>query len=250
MQSYKYDSSFFDFVSVSSGASSLTFLKQLDLGFFPQSVLDVGCGPGVWLNAWKVLGVKEVIGLDGNYVDKTSLLIDPSEFIACDISSQIKLGKSFDLVQCLEVGEHISNEKANILLKNLTNHSNIILFSSATPGQGGEHHINERPLEYWAAKFKVEGYDAFDYPRLVTKHIKSIEPWYRYNTLLFANSNGKSLLSQSVSQTAIQDIQHIPQYSPILWRLRCNFISILPYFLVNSLARLKHRFVCMLISKS
>jgi cyclopropane fatty-acyl-phospholipid synthase-like methyltransferase len=54
---YRYDSDFFDFVDVSSGRSAARFIERLELGFLPRTLLDVGCGRGVWLRAWKQRGV-------------------------------------------------------------------------------------------------------------------------------------------------------------------------------------------------
>ncbi len=238
---YEYDATFFDFVGVSSGKSATQFLIALDFGFDPNSVLDVGCGRGVWLSAWKKLGVKEVLGLDGTYINKSSLFIDAEEFIATDISQPINLGKRFDLVQCLEVAEHLSSDASDTLISNLVNHSNIVLFSSASPGQGGEHHVNERPISYWAAKFKSAEYDAFDYPRSVVQRHKDIEPWYRFNTVMYANAEGQLRLSKAVKETFVPNVDAFRDYAPLWWQLRCRTIQILPYGLVNYLARIKHR---------
>jgi len=30
--------------------------------------------------------------------------------------------------------------------------------TAATPGQGGTHHVNEQPREYWYKKFRSRGY--------------------------------------------------------------------------------------------
>ena len=36
--------------------------------------------------------------------------------------------------------------------------SSIVIFSAATPGQGGTDHVNERPHSYWIEKFSARGY--------------------------------------------------------------------------------------------
>jgi hypothetical protein len=35
----------------------------------------------------------------------------------------------------------------------------MVLFSAAPPGQGGEHHVNERTYEFWRGLFARHGYD-------------------------------------------------------------------------------------------
>ena len=43
----------------------------------------------------------------------------------------------------------------------LTRLSSIIVFTAATPGQGGDDHINEQLHSYWVAKFQAAGF-AYD----------------------------------------------------------------------------------------
>ena len=40
---------------------------------------------------------------------------------------------------------------------NLVRHGDVILFSAAVPHQGGEHHVNEQPPEYWRELFARPG---------------------------------------------------------------------------------------------
>jgi 2-polyprenyl-3-methyl-5-hydroxy-6-metoxy-1,4-benzoquinol methylase len=46
----------------------------------PKTVVDVGCGTGIWLSILAKHGAK-VTGIDGNHVATSRLLIDPNEFI-------------------------------------------------------------------------------------------------------------------------------------------------------------------------
>jgi hypothetical protein len=74
--SYRYDRKFFDFVKGSTGRSAGPFLNSIVQvafdGASPRSVLDVGCGPGVWLAEWSCIGVREVVGVDGDYVPRNT----------------------------------------------------------------------------------------------------------------------------------------------------------------------------------
>ena len=40
----------------------------------------------------------------------------------------------------------------------LINLSDTVIFSAATPGQTGDHHVNEQPYHYWTQLFKGFGY--------------------------------------------------------------------------------------------
>ena len=128
-----------------------------------KSVLDLGCGQGVWLASWVRLGAKDVQGIDGPYVDQERLHIPKERFQGRDLARPVDLGRHFDLVQSLEVAEHLPQSAAEQFVDSLVRHGPLVLFSAATPGQGGENHINEQPWEYWREKFAARGYEVFDF---------------------------------------------------------------------------------------
>src|SRR4051812_21567636 len=39
----------------------------------PSSVVDVGCGLGAWLAVCREMGVQDVLGVDGGYVERSQL---------------------------------------------------------------------------------------------------------------------------------------------------------------------------------
>lgn len=240
MNQYQYDSAFFNFVDTSSTRSAQAFLTRFTGGFRPDSLLDIGCGRGAWLRAWHELGLNDFCGVDGNYVEQDSLLIPPTCFQARDISKPFDLKRKFALVECLEVAEHIPMGKADTLVNNIVTHGDIILFSAAQPGQGGEFHVNEQPLAFWMRKFAACGYDTFDFPRQTIRGITSIEPWYRYNTILLANAIGQKNLTKIVLSTKI-DKDTSSSYFSTLWKLRCGVLVHIPQSAVNTAARVKHQ---------
>jgi hypothetical protein len=73
-------------------------------------------------------------------------------------SDQRKDLGNFDLVVCVEVAEHLSAECADSLVDLLVRFAPRVMFTAATPGQGGYDHVNEQPHEYWIAKFEKRGY--------------------------------------------------------------------------------------------
>lgn len=152
----------------------------------PASVLDVGCGVGTWLAEWGNAGVSDLLGVDGDYVDRSALKIPVDKFTPVDLKEPLSLGRKFDLVQTLEVAEHLDETRADTFVESLTRHGDTILFSAAIPGQGGTHHVNEQWPSYWAQKFAKAGYTAHDIirPRIWTD--QRIQYWYRQNILIFA----------------------------------------------------------------
>ena len=240
-ETYRYEAVFFDFVDRSSGRSANIFLRALLDHVRPRSVLDVGCGRGIWLKSWVSLDVTDIQGVDGEYVDKERLHIKKEEFHSTDISAAFHLGRSFDLVQCLEVAEHVPEERSESLIDNIVSHGDLVLFSAATPGQGGENHINERPLAYWVEKFSKRGYECFDPVRPLVRNDSRIEPWYRFNALVFAKGHGVSSLSEAARATRIERPTDLSAVVPLYWKLRCAALRSLPAGLTHGMARLKHR---------
>jgi SAM-dependent methyltransferase len=210
-----------------------------------RSVLDVGCGRGVWLDEWNRRGVADIAGVDGDYVDDATLAIPAHKFLRLDLSQPFDLNRRFGLVQSLEVGEHISAERADAFVANLARHGDVILFSAAVPGQGGEFHVNEQPYEYWRDKFASHGFRTFDWLRPRIRRQTVIEPWYRYNMFLFARSVALARTPAEFMATEIVHNQAVPSLAPLSWRLRNRALAHLPQTSVHRLAILKHKLLLM-----
>ena len=143
----------------------------------PKSVLDVGCGQGEWTFGFMAAGVEDVIGVD----------IYPPDlmwFMRRDLTEPLHLKRWFDLVLCLEVGEHLPADTADTLVDSLVRHGDRVVFSAAVPGQEGKGHINCQPHDYWHAKFEERGYRTLDTLRpLLQDH--RVSAWYRNNMFLY-----------------------------------------------------------------
>jgi SAM-dependent methyltransferase len=181
-----YDTSFYDHISDGSRTSAAIVLPLVRGLATPASVLDVGCGVGAWLAEWVALGVTDVIGLDGSYVDQGQLQIPAETFIPTDLTQPYGLDREFDLIQCLEVAEHIDVRHADTFVESITRHGRIVLFSAAIPGQRGRHHVNEQWPSYWIAKFAKFGFTAYDAIRPQIWTNDGVQAWYRQNIILFS----------------------------------------------------------------
>jgi len=169
--------------------------------FKPQSIIDVGCGIGTWLKVAKDLGVKEVLGLDGDYVDRSQLKIETCEFVEKDLERPFDLGRKFDLVICLEVAEHLEASSAADFIASITKHSDVILFSAALPGQGGQRHVNEQWPSYWKELFSHSGFSMTDPIRCQIWDNQAIDWWYRQNMFLVIR-DGSSLAGKFALSSA------------------------------------------------
>jgi SAM-dependent methyltransferase len=128
----------------------------------PASVVDLGCGVGTWLAGWRALGVEDVLGIDGAWVERSLLQIPPAAFQSRDLTRPIRLERGFDLAMSLEVAEHLDAGCAADLVASLVALAPVVLFSAAIPGQGGTHHVNEQWPEYWRELFRRHGYEIVD----------------------------------------------------------------------------------------
>jgi SAM-dependent methyltransferase len=160
--------------------------------FNPKSVCDVGCGIGNFLDVFKQGGAKKVVGYDGKWADMTLVAkhLTPEEFVVIDFEVELpKPAQKFDLALCLEVGEHVSNEKSDNLVDFLTKLSDNVIFSAAIPGQGGFKHINEQWEEYWEEKFNKRGYKKYDIIRHKIFANSKIIYWYRQNIVVYSKND-------------------------------------------------------------
>lgn len=150
-----------------------------------QSAVDVGCGEGSWLAAFRHRGLDDLLGLDGDYVPKDLLKIPAHAFVHSDLSREIAVSRRFDLAMSLEVAEHLPPARAAGFVADLCKLSDQVMFSAAIPFQRGLHHVNCQWPDYWQDLFKTHGYLAFDLIRPRVWDDDSVDFWYRQNTILY-----------------------------------------------------------------
>jgi 2-polyprenyl-3-methyl-5-hydroxy-6-metoxy-1,4-benzoquinol methylase len=108
---HEYGTDFYRFLASFAVRSAQRIVPKLTAAIPVCNVVDFGCGQGAWLSVWAAAGAA-VTGVDGPYIDRRSLLIDLRDFHPADLSAPIDLGRQFDLVQSLEVAEHLPAAKA------------------------------------------------------------------------------------------------------------------------------------------
>jgi len=155
----------------------------------PKSVIDLGCGVGTWLSVFKKLGVEDIQGVDGEWVNRTMLKIPQDRFLAHDLTQPIHLPRQFDLVMSLEVAEHLPKECAEPFVDCLTRLGPVVLFSAAIPFQGGADHVNEQWPDYWAELFLGKKYKAVDCIRKQIWKNDMVKYWYSQNMLMYVRGD-------------------------------------------------------------
>ncbi|XTI71612.1 glycosyltransferase [Acidithiobacillus sp. AC3] len=207
-----YDQSFYIAQQERSFSSAYVVLDRLFKFLHPKQVIDIGCGVGTWLRAASNLGVEYIIGIDGDYVDRSMLQISPLYFRAADLATESfrsvlnrDAERIFDLCICLEVAEHIPFERSSALVDDLTKTADTVLFSAAVPYQYGTGHINEQWPEFWAMLFRARGYSCFDFLRDEIWNHPDVDWWYAQNTLLFVKdgSEAADFLAQNFNRAKL-----------------------------------------------
>lgn len=182
-----YDGGFFEDEASSSTRSAQAIVPVLNRILSPANVLDVGCGVGAFLEEFVREGVHDTVGLEGEWA-RGKQFGDPAiTYRYTDLTHPVDLGRTFDVALCLEVGEHLDSAFADTLVETLTRHSRAICFSSAIPGQGGTHHVNEQWPEYWGRRFRSRGYACFDAVRPTIRRDPRVPTWYAQNILVYAH---------------------------------------------------------------
>lgn len=213
-----YDEHFFDNQERQSGGES-TMLSVLFQWLSPRSVVDVGCGIGAWVRAAMDLGVADAVGIDGEYISRSRLKIPRDAFRAHDLAQPLVLSRRFDLALCLEVAEHLPQERGESFIIDLCNLSDVIVFSAAIPHQGGTAHLNEQWQSYWSSIFSVNGYEAFDLLRPRLWRDARVAAYYRQNCLVYATGDSARRLS-TVPPSSILDCVHPDYWSGTTMTLR------------------------------
>lgn len=181
-----YDDTFFHGHRDGMIASATVVVPSLVRIFEPMTVVDVGCGIGAWAGAFHNAGC-DVLALDGDYVERASLLLPAERFEVRDLNQPLSLTKSVDLVVCLEVAEHLSPTNAKRFVRDLTKLAPVVVFSAAIPGQGGAGHINEQWPQYWADLFEECDHLPIDNLRPFFWSNKQVSWWYAQNMISYVH---------------------------------------------------------------
>lgn len=223
--SKQYTSNFYRDRQQQTRRSAEIILRILFARIKISSVIDYGCATGIWLAECKRLGSNDVLGIDGDWVERGLLEIDREEFREYDLGAgEYVPERKYDLALCIEVAEHVSEDMADILVRSITGSSDVILFSAAICGQGGQGHINEQLQHYWANKFSRQGYISVDLVRPKIWSDEAVNVIYKQNMLLYVRT--LSLKNMALEASIISDQFDLDRIHPDLFILKTLGISI------------------------
>lgn len=179
--------------------SQRAFLAALAHCGVPGTLLDLGCGEGHLVEIAARLGIDSVgvdITLPEEIREERSLVLLRGDLTKPLIlhgrggTTAQTLPRSFECVLCWEVAEHLPAAAADQLVATLAQYTaanGFLLFTAATPGQGGYGHINEQPHQYWIERLLASGFLQCDHKPLRATWAAVCGPcqWYANNLLLF-----------------------------------------------------------------
>jgi glycosyltransferase involved in cell wall biosynthesis len=159
--------------------------------YHPESAVDVGCAVGVMLRGIMdasltgghilptVIGIEALSSKDD--ILKAGPEIPVDRYLWVDLETYVPPLPRADVVVCTEVGEHLPQNRAGSLVAYVASTGDRVVWSAAIPGQGGDHHVNEQPEEYWEELFRGQG---FLWDREETRTLRETlgptdaEPWF------------------------------------------------------------------------
>jgi hypothetical protein len=235
-----YDDNFYKGQVDSSLKAGIKYAKLLAEHYQPKSVIDVGCGRGTWLKAFKSLGADKVVGIDGSCNNQQNMIDQSIIFYETDLNLPIDENRfdRFDLAMSLEVAEHLEPASAAQFVTSLTGLSNAVLFAAAYSKQGGTNHINEQPHSYWAQLFKSRAYEPFDLFRATVWGDADIPFWYQQNAFLYVRTG--SVLYESLKGKGFHPLANLSFLNcvhPDLYDRYSNPAPISKVILVKQLVR-------------
>ena len=246
-QRFNYSPRFYSSVEERARATATEVFKVLKVYLEIESIIDIGCGSGAWLEAALESGIKKATGMDLSssievvqnnpklepYISDKSLTLIVRDFVA---DSTTSFAES-DLAICLEVVEHLPEQVGLDLVQLLTESANFVIFSGAQPGQGGTYHINERPLTYWVEEFKKYSFVPYDPFRSKLQEQQKLPRFYALNMLLFVNQKvidtSKLVLNpERLASCCVVDVKQLDNRT-VVEKIRYWFISKLPQVVVT-----------------
>lgn len=165
-------------------ASLTSALVQFFKSQQTESIVDFGCGNGDYVKALRNHQFY-CEGYDGN---PDTFSISGGAANVADLSQPIDLGKQFDWVLSLEVGEHLPKKYERTFIENLHRHNKKgIILSWAVKGQGGKGHFNEQNNDYIKSVMAQYGYINDLAAETALRQRASI-PWFKNTVMVFRKS--------------------------------------------------------------
>jgi cyclopropane fatty-acyl-phospholipid synthase-like methyltransferase len=128
--------------------------------FAPRTLIDLGCGEGHALKYFLDRGVTAT-GIEGMVAARDAGIVEPTRFVIHDFTQDVLDGIvdfGVDVVWSCEFVEHVEERYMERFLRVFDLAGKAVLMTHAFPGQGGYHHVNCQPAEYWIERMVARGF--------------------------------------------------------------------------------------------
>lgn len=148
-----------------------------------RSVVDIGCGEGHALAFFRELGC-HAIGVDG--IAQEDVNIVEHDYTTGPWPERVRgtrLDGATDLAWCCEFVEHVEERFVENFLETFLM-ARVLAMTHGLPGQGGHHHVNCQPPEYWIERVEAIG---FKFEPELTAYAKGHTPngYFDWSGLVF-----------------------------------------------------------------
>jgi len=184
----KYNSSYYEKMYERNSKVAQAIMPFLIERLKPSSIVDIGCGRGIFLAEAMKQGINDILGVDGDYIERDKLYIPQNCFMGYDLNKKLSVDRKFDIAMSFEVAEHIEKSNERQFVSDLVELSDIVAFSAAIPGQGGKGHVNEQWMSCWNELFMEHAYYPINRLKFYFWNNNEITPLRRQNIILFVSS--------------------------------------------------------------
>jgi len=173
--------------------------RHLAQRYRPGSVLDIGCGAGVYLKYFASQGAQLIRGVDS--VENKAPYLQPDEYVPVDFGKPLDLAQTFDLVICVGLLQHIPAHSERTLISGIAEHARErIVFSGGQTGQPGDGDFNWRPISQWLDLFASFGWYPCLFDTLALRSLSTF-PWFRSGlVVLTRDSHGAAVARERLTE--------------------------------------------------
>jgi hypothetical protein len=164
----------------------------------PTKVMDIGCGRGAWIKAFRDIYEEsnsnlEFYGVDGPWNSRDKLIVEVKDYFSIDLNNlkDLDFNSRVDLLISVETAEHLYPGSTESFVDRICSLSDVVLFSAAFLGQGGLCHYNERRHSDWASLFIRNGYSVYDIFRPLVWGDENVNYWYQQNVFLYVKNGSR-----------------------------------------------------------
>jgi hypothetical protein len=155
-----------------------------------KSIADIGCGKGTYLKYYKMCDKNNSIKLLHGYEGTKNItkISDYKDIHTIDLTKPNSIKNKYDLVTCIEVGEHIPKEYVDVFLDNLTKFvGRMLIITWAIPNQDGLGHVNCQYNSYVIDKLEQRNltFNQKETCRLRSHEFKYYKWYLRTNLMVF-----------------------------------------------------------------